>query len=143
MTLDGQAVLDWREAKAETQAKEREIVATLDKQAVAEVEQRDTGVLMSCRGERMYSWAGGTRVTMADSSQAQPAIEKLAARWGSEPSHSIKTRTDLAGHLAITVLPAEGGSYLAGLIRDGELIQFYCFSRCFELPEGTWPGGSF
>ncbi|WP_278101949.1 hypothetical protein AB0870_10010 [Microbacterium proteolyticum] len=137
--------LTLEDAKATAMRMERELAALVPADVVASVDQDQTGVLMSCSGDRAYQWTGQTKVVLTEGATYDGAAvtENIAQTY--DASDSYRTNTDLTsdGEPRAHVIGEFGQGYLVALSVDKTFVQILSFSPCFVLPEGMWPGDDY
>ena len=136
------ASLTWQQAKANTQQKAQEIAALVPAAQVANIESKDTGVLLSCTSTE-HSWNGWVLVTVTSDTDARSVIENISNHFeGSD--FQVSTDNDIAGDLRVQLIAADGEeSYLVSQDAEPNVIRIAASSACFTLPEGVYPGGDF
>ncbi|MGC8073962.1 hypothetical protein ACP3W1_25715, partial [Salmonella enterica] len=79
--MDASSTLD--DAKATAMQIEQELADMVPADAVASVDQDQTGVLMSCSGERAYQWTGQTKVVLTEGATYDGAAvtENIAQKY--------------------------------------------------------------
>ncbi|MDQ1082366.1 hypothetical protein QE392_000667 [Microbacterium proteolyticum] len=133
------------EAKSIAQEMEMTLAGFVPADEVSAVDQKPTGVLMSCTEEGSYQWSGQTKVVLnTDRTYDGAAVTEAIARAYDDRS-SYRTETDLTtdGELRAHVIGSNGQGYLVALSVDKTFVQILSFSPCFVLPDGMWPGGQY
>ena len=82
--------LTWEEAKASTQATEREIVSLIPADQVAAVDQLPEGSLFSCSAGG-HAWLGGTKVTLVPGANAEDVVRTLETQFTTTTSAPWRT----------------------------------------------------
>ncbi|WP_219815685.1 hypothetical protein [Arthrobacter sp. SX1312] len=142
-----EAELTWQEAKAHTQAMQREIAALIPEDAVLSIDQQQTGTLLSCN-ETQHHWAASTTVTVAEGTEIEPIVKTIEAHYranGTEISvdrDEVDRNEDEIYRIQIDP-PAPGESHLVSEGLSPNEIRIASGSACFTLPEGIYPGGDF
>ncbi|WP_394247748.1 hypothetical protein [Arthrobacter pityocampae] len=137
-----EAELTWQEAKARTQAMEREIAALIPEDAVFSIDQKKTGTLLSCN-ETQHHWAASTTVTVADGTEIEPIVKAIEAHHR-ESGAKVSVDRNVNGSYRVQIdLPAPGENYLVSEGFSPNEIRIASGSACFTLPEGIYPGGDF
>ena len=136
------AKLTWQEAKAHTQAMEREIAALISKDAVLSIDQQQTGTLLSCN-ETQHHWAAATTVTVAEGTEIEPIVKTIEAHYRANGTE-VSVDRDINENYRIQIdPPAPGESHLVSEGLSPNEIRIASGSACFTLPEGIYPGGDF
>ncbi|MDN3904793.1 hypothetical protein [Arthrobacter sp. YD2] len=136
-------VLTWPEAKARTQAMEREIINSIPEDKVAEVDQMATGVLFDCGGSSV-NWAGGATVVLSAGEEPELLVRSLEAKY-QDSRFKIKTRDPApAGDYEVQLRSRDTAEiYIMGEGTEPNTILITSASECFEWPEGEYKGGDF
>lgn len=134
--------LTWEDAKAATQEMELEIADLIPEDLVVSIDQRPTGMMLSCDKTR-HHWAGATTVTLVPGTDIESLVKDIEAHYRAD---DIEISVDLSvtGNYRIQILPPpEGENYI--VVADGEpdRLRIASGSACFTLPEGIYPGGDF
>lgn len=87
--------LTWQDAKAKAQAMELEIAGLIPEGRVAKIEQRETGLLFSCSGNR-HNWSGSINVTLTKGTEEEAILKAIEAHYRDGP-FAIKTDLDIVG----------------------------------------------
>lgn len=128
------------QAKSMTMAADREIVAALDPGSVGEVLQRGSGSLLSCsRGS--HRWAGGTDFFIADGADMEEVLESVGSTYSERDDFSVEWDEDRDHDARLRIEGRDGLTFLLSQWPQEGFIGVLSFSPCFELPEGTYPGG--
>ncbi|QWC11352.1 hypothetical protein KKR91_07315 [Arthrobacter jiangjiafuii] len=136
------AELTWQEAKAHTQAMEREIAALIPKDAVLSIDQQQTGTLLSCN-KTQHHWAASTTVTVAEGTEIEPIVKTIEAHYRANGTE-VSVDRDINENYRIQIdPPAPGESHLVSEGDSPNEIRIASGSACFTLPEGIYPGGDF
>ncbi|WEK14903.1 MAG: hypothetical protein P0Y48_06855 [Candidatus Microbacterium phytovorans] len=130
-------------AKAIAQEGERDIVALIPDDLIVSVDQRPTGSLMSCTGERNYQWSGGTTVTLVGGTNRRLIIDEVVSAYERMDGWSTRDTSDAAGYAQVTIQRPLSGGYLLSAWNDSADINVYSFSPCFHLPDDMTPHGSY
>jgi len=134
--------LTWEDAKASTQAMEKEIVARIPSAEVSAVDQMSTGILFSCSDDR-HVWKGGTTVTLVPGVDAEAVVRSLEDSFAND-RFDIRTRQDFDGNYEVQLVAPDGEeNYLFSRDRGGDTLSIRSTSACFTLPAGVYPGGDF
>jgi hypothetical protein len=137
-----EAELTWQEAKAHTQAVEREIAALIPKDAVISIDQQKTGVLLSC-SKTQHNWNASTTVTVAEGTEIEPIVRTIEAHYRAK-GLKVSVDIDIDEKLLVQIdPPAPGENYLVGGGIKANEMWIDSGSPCFTLPEGVYPGGDF
>lgn len=139
------SMMTWEDAKAATQAKEREIAALVPSEDVVGIDQNEKGGLFTC-DETQHRWKGITTVRLvpgADAEAITKSMEEQVDTLFPEGDFEVTNRRGITDKYVATVeSPTTGEGYLFG---EGQpdTIVIDSYSVCFTLPEGTYPGGDF
>ncbi|MEC5191971.1 MULTISPECIES: hypothetical protein [unclassified Arthrobacter] len=137
------AELTWQEAKAKAQAMELEIAALIPKGTVTSIDQKKTGVLLSCN-KTQHNWNGSTTVTVAEGTKIEPIVKDIEAHYQSG-AFGVRNRLDIGGYYEVQMI-ARSGSGENYIVAEGlapNEIRIDSGSLCFTLPEDIYPGGDF
>ena len=139
------STLTWEEAKADTQAMERQIAALVPAEDVISVDQNEKGGLFRC-DEMQHRWKGVITVTLvpgADPESITKDMEQKIDTLFPAGEFEVTNRRGITDDYVATVeSPTTGEGYLFGEGRPGTIV-IDSYSVCFTLPEGTYPGGDF
>jgi hypothetical protein len=129
--------LTWRKAKARTLTMEQEIAKLIPEDKVAEIDQKDTGLLFSC-GETQHNWNGSTTVTLIEGTEESSIVKALEENY-QQSAYAIETDLDIVGDYRVQLRSQDTAeSYL--IVKDGPgKISINSGSACFTLPEGVYP----
>ncbi|CAN7344222.1 hypothetical protein LJR045_001968 [Microbacterium sp. LjRoot45] len=130
-------------AKAIAQEGETEVIAAIPEHIVRSVDQRPTGSLLSCTGERNYQWAGGTTVHVAPDTDLEAVIDDVAHAYSEQPEWEVTREAATDGAPLVTLYRVTTGGYLVSGEEDRSTIEIYSFSPCFHLPDGMSSRGGF
>ncbi|MCR1162805.1 hypothetical protein NEK97_15190 [Paenarthrobacter sp. UW852] len=134
--------LTWQEAKAHTQAIQLEIAALIPKDVVVSIDQKKTGVLLSCN-KTQHNWNASTTVTVHEGTKIEPIVKSFEARYRTIGT-KVSIDTDVNGRYRVQIdPPAPGESYIVSEGFSPNEIRIASGSPCFTLPEDTYPGGDF
>ena len=134
--------LTWQEAKATTQALELEIAELIPKDVIVDVDQTDTGMLLSC-SKGGDSWNGITIVTVSEGTDIEAIVRDIEAHYANT-SYLTSNRLDSSGNYKITVRDPETRMFFfVGVGLESTQIRISSTSECFVLPEGVYRGGDF
>ncbi|MET4097405.1 hypothetical protein [Arthrobacter sp. UYCu712] len=136
------AELTWQEAKAKAQAMELEIAALIPKGTVTSIDQKKTGVLLSCN-KTQHNWNGSTTVTVAEGTKIEPIVKDIEAHYRANGT-TVSADRNVNDNYRIQIDPyAPGESYIVSEGFAPNEIRIASGSACFTLPEGVYPGGDF
>ncbi len=130
------------EAKAEAQAMELEIASLLPAEMVVSVDQKPTGVLLSC-DETQHQWAGGSTVYLAPGTDVENLVKDMEAQMAEDDRFDSRNwlgPTGVYNVQLMSVTSAEGYIFSEG---EPGTVDINSFSECFTLPEDVYPGGKF
>lgn len=135
--------LTWQQAKASTQATEREIISLIPADEVAAVDQPEKGVLFSC-ADGGHAWLGRTTVTLVPGVRAEDVVRTLETEFTGDRFDS-RTRRDIAGEYEVQFLAKNDDreNYIVARFKADDTISISSASPCFTLPDGVYPGGEF
>lgn len=135
--------LTLEEAKKTATDVEQDIAAIVPTQYVASIEQKETGVLLSCDDERGYQWTGQTRVILQGDPDPAPVVDAITAEYSERQSFSAEVRENAIGEPSASVVGEYGSGYQVSRSADGTAIEILSFSPCFVLPDGVSPRGDY
>ena len=130
------------EAKADAQAMELEIASLIPTDMLVNVDQKPTGVLLSC-DETKHQWAGGSTVSLAPDTDVENLVKKMEARIAEDDRFDSRSWLGPTGGYNVQLMSttsAEGYIFSEG---EPGTVDINSFSECFTLPEGVYPGGKF
>ena len=127
------------EAKAIAQAGELDIVAQIPAELVVDVAQQPLGALLSCEGDRNYTWAGGTVVTVTADADVTEVIDGLRETFAERDGWNAEAETSSFGDPLVRILGPNGDHYLAGGIAEDSVIDIDSYSPCFHLRDDQSP----
>ncbi|WEK14902.1 MAG: hypothetical protein P0Y48_06850 [Candidatus Microbacterium phytovorans] len=130
-------------AKAIAQEGERDIVALIPDELIISVDQRPTGSLLSCTGQRNYQWAGGTTVTVIPDTDLDAIVDDIAHAYKAKEPWTVTRRTESAGYPKYLISHPHAASYVVSAWTDPDQVNIYSFSPCFHLPDDMTPHGSY
>ena len=130
-------------AKAIAQEGERDIVALIPDDLIISVDQRPTGSLLSCTGERNYQWAGGTTVTVIPDTDLDAIVNDIEAHLVDGVTWTSTRTRDVDGSPELNLSSRSAGGYLVAGWIGRDLVQIYSFSPCFHLPDDMTPHGAY
>lgn len=135
--------LTWQEAKAEAQRGEDQIVALIPSDQVASSEQNTEGVLLSCDTTR-HQWSGRTTVTLTPDTDSEAVATAIASHFRGSDEYTVKEDRADGQPLIVQLVAADNEeNYLVAVGVNPDQLEVSSASRCFTLPEGTYPGGKF
>ena len=135
LTLEG--------AKKAAMAMEREIAAMVPADTVISIDQHQSGVLLSCDGDRAYQWTGQTNVAVASQPNADAIVDAIVDRYKKAEGFTARRETRVDGQPRAHVIGAYGAGYLVGPGVETPAIEISSFSPCFVLPEDMSPGDTY
>lgn len=129
-------------AKADAQAMELEIASLIPAEMLVSVDQKPTGVLLSC-DETQHQWAGGSTVYLVPDSDVEKLVKDMEARLAEDDRFDSRNWLGPSGGYNVqlmSVKSAEGYIFSEG---EPGTVDINSFSECFTLPEDVYPGGKF
>lgn len=135
--VDGMTVED---AKSMTMAVEDDVVASVDRAVLGEIHQGETGILLSCSTES-HRWAGGVDFFVEDGADMLELLQDIEESFATRDDFSVDRELDINGNETLTLRGPDGLVLTVSQWRREGFIGVLSFSPCFELPEGTYPGG--
>lgn len=134
--------MTWEEAKADTQAMELEIASLIPAERVISVDQKPTGVLLSC-DEIQHQWAGGSTVYLAPDTNVENLVKDMEARMAEDDRFDSRNWIGPTGIYNVQLMSAKSAE--GYIFSEGEpgTVDINSFSECFTLPEDVYPGGKF
>lgn len=134
--------VSWEEAKAQAQAMELEIAGLVPAEVVVGVEQKPTGVLLSC-SETEWRWKGATTVTVVAGTEIEPIVRAIEADYAGS-RFDLRTRLNIDGQYEVQLMsPQTAENYIVAEGFEPGQLRISSGSVCFTLPEDVWPGGDF
>lgn len=133
--------LTWEEAKASSQKMELAIASVIPTSDVVGVAQQPQGTLLSC-DKGGHLWAGRTEVKLTPGTDIDTILREIQKHYSNFQFKELADK-DIKGQLRLQLVAADGvANYL---ISHGEpdTVEIDSGSKCFVLPEGTYPGGDF
>lgn len=133
--------LTLQEAKTTAMNMETELAAMVPGDVVASIDQRQTGVLMSCEGDRAYQWTGQTQIAYRTPEPIDPnaLVNEIVAAYHDRPGFTAKSAPFPDGQPGAHVIGEHGAGYLVNENVDRTGIEILSFSPCFVLPDGMSP----
>ncbi|GAA3585785.1 hypothetical protein GCM10022198_06360 [Klugiella xanthotipulae] len=134
--------LTWQEAKADTQKMELEIADLIPPDKIVSIEQKETGMLLSC-SKTEHNWNGGITVTVVPGVEVEPIVKDIEEHY-QDSRFDIKTRLNVVGKYQVQLRSPDTAEIY--IITEGftpDAIRIVSGSVCFTLPEGVYPGGDF
>ncbi|MET4097408.1 hypothetical protein [Arthrobacter sp. UYCu712] len=135
------AELTWQEAKAHTQAMELEIAALIPKDTVTSIDQKKTGMLLSCN-RTQHKWKGSTTITVAEGTKIEPIVKDIEAHYRANGT-KVSADRSVNDNYRIQIDLGAGENYIVAEGLAPNEIRIASGSACFTLPEGVYPGGDF
>lgn len=126
------------EAKRQTQEVEREVIALVPPEYVAEVRQQQTGVFMECSPDRKVAWAGGAFITVAGAPDFLTLLRGIQADFERREGFRTVLRDRGSGRLNLDIIGDGGGLWIIGPYDHETKLFMSSWSRCFPLPEEIW-----
>ncbi|WP_460802403.1 hypothetical protein [Microbacterium sp. GXF6406] len=134
--------LTWQEAKAAAQETEREIAALVPEEDIVSVEQKETGVLLSC-DEESHNWNGFTTVTMVPGVDIDALVKDIEAHYADDPRFESRSWMTPGDTYAVQLMALDtAANYIISEDERGT-FRIESGSECFILPEDVYPGGTF
>lgn len=133
--------LSLSEAKSIAQKMEVKLASYVPKEAVASVEQRSTGALISCDRDRGYQWSGRTDVVYKDGASIDPQdlVDVILAAYDNQKGFQAESAPTVDQQPGVHVAGSYGAGYLVNESVDRASVQILSFSPCFVLPQGMSP----
>ena len=135
LTLEG--------AKKTAMTVERDLAAMVPADVVTSIDQHPTGVLISCKGDRAYHWAGQTNVIVSTLPDAGALVDAIVAKYQGKKGFAAERRTEMDGQPGVEVSGEYGAGYFVSPSVDKTAIEISSFSPCFVLPEDMSPGDTY
>lgn len=129
------------DAKSVAQAMETDLAAYVPSGAVASIEQRPYGALLSCDSERGYQWSGRTDVTYTPGSLVDPQalVDSIVAAYANRVGFTAESAPTADGQPGAHVVGEHGAGYLVNENTSRTAVEILSFSPCFVLPAGMSP----
>lgn len=134
--------LTLQDAKATAMRMETDLAEFVPAEVVASIDQRQTGVLMSCSGERAYQWTGQTKIAYGTPAAIDPdaLVDEIVSTYADRPGFTARSEPFPDGQPGVHVIGEYGAGYLVNENVDRTGVEILSFSPCFVLPEAMWPG---
>lgn len=129
------------DAKASTQAVEREIVERLPGEYVGAIEQLAAGSFLSCEGGK-YLWSGFIRAQITGDPDAAALLDPVMADFRNRSGFDAEYRESL-GDRVLDISNQGGALWIVRYERGREELSVDSASACFHLPHEIWPGDSY
>ncbi|WP_301111461.1 hypothetical protein [Microbacterium sp.] len=131
------------EAKSEAQAMELEIAALIPADVVANVVQKPEGTLFSC-DDAQHRWKGLTTVALVPGTEVEMVVKGVEAQMADDDRFEMRSWVDPAGEYTVQLTsPETAANFIFGEGIEEGTIDIDSGSKCFTLPEGVYPGGTF
>ncbi|REJ05183.1 hypothetical protein DY023_11470 [Microbacterium bovistercoris] len=125
------------------QAGELEIVGHIPVELVVSVDQQATGSLLSCEGDRNYTWAGGTVVTLKPNVDVTEVIDGIYNAYAEREGWTAQREESAHGDPQAIIDGPGGDGYLTTGDAERSAIDLDSYSPCFHLPDGQSSRGGF
>ncbi len=137
--MDPSLTLD--DAKSVAQERETDLAAYVPSDAVASIEQRPYGALLSCDSERGYQWSGRTDVNYKPGSLVDPQalVDSIVAAYANQDGFTAESAPTADNQPGAHVIGEHGAGYLVNENTSRTAVQILSFSPCFVLPDGMSP----
>lgn len=122
------------DAKQDTQRVEIEIAESLPAEYVAEVEQRDKGVLLTCSSDGGEQWTGFTRIALRNDPDPATLIQAVSTHFADSDQFSTELREDSSDQL-LNVAGPGGALWIVRARASGNEVLISSSSPCFRLPQ--------
>jgi hypothetical protein len=122
-----------KDGKRIAQAGELEIAELIRKEDVTAVHQREKGSLLSCAGDGLYRWAGGTDVEVSAGVNLTDIVDRVAAHYSARAGWSASRDTSPWNEPEAFLQMPNGGRFIVGGAPDRSIIEIFSFSPCFRL----------
>ncbi|MFZ8756744.1 hypothetical protein ACO03V_04910 [Microbacterium sp. HMH0099] len=129
------------DAKASTQAVEREIVERLPGEYVGTIEQLAAGSFLSCV-DGSYLWSGFIRAQITGDPDAAALLDPVMAEFENRRGFEAQYRDSL-GDRVLDISNEEGALWIVSYERRRRELSVDSASACFHLPDEIWPGDSY
>ncbi|TVU65680.1 hypothetical protein FQP90_05675 [Paenarthrobacter nitroguajacolicus] len=133
--------LTWQEAKAHTQAMELEIAALIPNNTIVSIDQKETGMLLSCNSTH-HKWKGSTTITVVEGTNIKPIVKDIEAHYRAKGT-KVSADRNVDEDYRIQIDLGAGENYIVAEGLAPNEIRIASGSVCFTLPEGIYPGGDF
>ncbi|MFC4138090.1 MULTISPECIES: hypothetical protein [unclassified Microbacterium] len=135
--------LNVEEAKAIAQAGASEISEHVPAELVVSVKQNATGVLLSCEGDRNYTWTGRTVVTLTEDADVTDVIDGIYSVYADQEGWTARRKESAHGDPQVIIDGPDSNGYLITGDAEPSTIDLDSYSPCFHLPDGQSSRGSF
>lgn len=133
--------LTWQGAKAHTQAMELEIAALIPNNTIVSIDQKETGMLLSCNSTH-HKWKGSTTITVVGGTNIEPIVKGIEAHYRAKGT-KVSADTNVDEDYRFQIDLGGGENYIVAEGLAPNEIRIASGSECFILPEGIYPGGDF
>ena len=130
-------------AKKTAMAVERDLAAIVPADTVTSIDQDQTGVLLSCEGDRAYQWTGQTKVMVASPPDTEAIVDAIVEQYDGKRGFAAKRRTEVDGAPGAQIVGEFGAGYIVGPSVDKTAIEILSFFPCFVLPDDLSPGDTY
>ncbi|SDB91349.1 hypothetical protein [Microbacterium enclense] len=130
------------DAKARTQAVERQIADALPGDLVVSIDQNETGSFLSCTSDGGEQWAGGLTARVQAGASAEQLLEPVSKEFEAEKDMSSQ-RWQRDGDDIVEIVGLHQSSWIVRYAPDREEVHVSSFSPCIRLPEGVWRGDTY
>lgn len=131
------------DAKQTAMSVERDLAAFVPAQNVVSTDQKQTGVLLSCEGERAFQWTGDTKVMTQGTVDFGSIVDDIVNAFTSRDGYDARRTTTDDGQPRAHIIGEYGATYLVEPSVDNTAINILSFSPCFVLPEDMSPRGEY
>ncbi|MEX0151197.1 hypothetical protein [Microbacterium sp. LMI1-1-1.1] len=126
------------DAKASTQAVEREIVERLPGEYVGTIEQLAAGSFLSCV-DGSYLWSGFIRAQITGDPDVATLLDPVMAKFENKKGFEARYRESL-GDRVLDISNEDGALWIVSYEPARAELSVDSASACFRLPDEIWPG---
>jgi hypothetical protein len=130
------------DAKAHTQAIEREIANTLPPEMLVDIEQRAHGTFLPCSGGQGEHWAGGLTARVSGDPPPERVIGPIADHFAVGDELTVRLRED-HGDPLVDLIGSYGSMWIVRYARNRAELDVDSFAPCVYLPDDVWRGDKY
>jgi len=127
------------DAKKIAQQTESEMAALIPASSVDRIEQKPTGILMSCSATKTCHWAGETTVYLHDGVDTSQVISSIVKGFSEREGFQSQLETAIDGGPRASIVGPDDSAYIADVWNHGASIEISSFSPCFRLTDDLSP----
>lgn len=124
--------VDLQTAKTTTMANERELIAVIAPEDIADVKQNETSSLLGC-SDGGHLWTGQIYVTLAPGVDGPGYMQKIMDTWAAKDGWNVKERTTDQGQRVADITNEAGYNHGLDYSAKSNAIRVMSFSPCFTM----------